>query len=138
MIDFVFSYKLAILFRILTLALIALGIVIQRKSHVNNDSKPEDERKNAMFRPLWHLGFWLYVIFSLIGDFIAISSLPILVIAPLMTIILFFNAIYSWWLLKEKMKRRGWIGTTIIAICSAALAILLNLPNSPKDTDGLT
>jgi hypothetical protein len=128
-------YGIAVLVRCLTLSLIALGIVLQRKSHLQNDQKPADRRKNALRRPLWHLGFWMYVLSSVVGDLVGISSLPLLVIAPLTTFVLFFNAIFSKWVLKEEMSLKGWIGTVIIAISSVVLAILLNLPADPKTAD---
>jgi len=131
--NIVLPYGVAIFIRCITLALIALGVVLQRKSHVINDKLPTSEQKNAFKRPLWHLGFWMYVIASLIGDVAGISSLPILVIAPLTTLVMFFNAAYSQCLLNEKMKTVGWIGTVIVALASAVLAILLNLPNTPRN-----
>lgn len=132
-----FSYGLAVVLRVITLAMAALGIVLQRKSHVNNDAKPPSEQKNALRRPLWHLGFWLYVISSIISDIVGISSLPLLVIALIGTLLLFFNAIYSHFILQENMSRLGWLGTVIVAIASTGLAVLLNLPNSPKTVDQL-
>lgn len=127
-----FSYGLAVILRVVTLAMAALGIVIQRKSHVLNDSKPPGEQKGALKRPLWHLGFWIYVVSSIISDIIGISSLPLLVIALVGTLILFFNAIYSHFILKENMTYWGWGATFLVALSSAGLAVLLNLPNTPK------
>jgi len=131
------SYAVAVVLRVTTLALAALGIVVQRKSHVINDAKPQVQQKSALRRPLWHLGFWLYVFSSIISDAVGISSLPLLVIALIGSLVLFFNAIYSHIILHEDMTRLGWVGTGIVAVSSTGLAILLNLPNSPKSVDEL-
>jgi hypothetical protein len=127
------SYGVAILIRCVSVALIALGVVLQRKSHIVNDNLPENKQKNALKRPLWQVGFWMYVISSVIGDLVGISSLPILVIAPLTTLVLFFNAAYSKYILKERMTYLGWLGTIIIAIASIAFAVLLNVPTHLRD-----
>lgn len=131
------SYGLAIVLRVLTLAMAALGIVIQRKSHLKNDSLPPPMRKNALTRPLWHLGFWLYMISSIISDLIGISSLPLLVISLVGTLLLFFNAIYSHFILNENMTIGGCVATALVALASTGLAILLNLPNAPRSTEEL-
>lgn len=131
------SYALAVVLRVLTLAMASFGIVLQRKSHTINDSKPLQDQKNALKRPLWHLGFWLYIFSSIISDIVGISSLPLLVIALIGTLLLFFNAIFSHFILQENMSWVGWFGTLIVAVSSAGLAVILNLPNSPKTVDEL-
>jgi magnesium transporter len=132
MISLKLSYASAVVLRIVTLAMAALGVVIQRKSHIKNDNKILSERKSALKRPLWHVGFWIYVLSSVVSDIIGISSLPLLVIALVGTLILFFNAIYSHYILDENMRKKGWFATFLVAVSSAGLAILLNLPNTPK------
>ena len=124
-------YGTAIAIKLATTSVSSLGIVIQRKSHVINDEKPIEERKNALKRPLWHLGFWLYIICAGAGTVSSISSLPILVIAPLSTFTLLFNAIYAHFLLNEKMTWIGIMGNVLIAAASAGMAIVLDLPQIP-------
>ena len=132
-----FSYGLAVSVRIVTLALAALGVVIQRKSHVKNDNKAAALQKSALRRPLWHLGFWIYIFSSVCSDIVGISSLPLLVIALLGTLLLFFNAIFSHFILHEKMTRFGWLGLILVAGASTALAILMHVPDIPKSVDEL-
>lgn len=127
-------YGTAIFIKLGTTALSSLGVVIQRKSHVINDSKSQEEQKNALKRPLWHAGFWMYLVFSAVGSAFSITSLPILVIAPFSTFTLLFNAIYSHFLLQENMTWIGFIGTVLIAASSVGIAIILNIPEAKKNT----
>jgi len=135
MFQFVLSYGLAIGLRLTSLSSAALGIVIQRKSHVRNDAKPTSLQRNAIKRPLWHAGFWLYIFSSIAGDVIGISSLPLLVVALSGTLLLLFNAVFSHLILRETMSKMGWFGTVVVACASAGLAMLLNIPTRPKNAD---
>lgn len=132
-----FPYGVSISAKLVTTALSSLGIIIQRKSHVKNDEKPLTQRKSSVKRPLWHLGFWLYLSTSAVGNVFSITSLPILVIAPLGTFSLLFNAVYAHFLLDENMTLIGFIGTVIVAGASAGIAILLHLPQHSKNSQQL-
>lgn len=131
------TYGVAVFIRILATALSSLGNVIQRRSHVQNDKLAQIEQKNSLKRPLWHAGFWLYLVTSGTGSFFGISSLPILVQAPLGACSLFFNAIYSHFLLHEDMTWIGSLGTLIIAGGAAVIAIILDQPDDKKTTQQL-
>ena len=130
------SYGVSIVIKVTTTLFGSLGLIIQRWSHIKNDRSPPDERKNALKRPLWHIGFWLNVLTSLIGGILSLS-LPILLLAPLGTSSLLFNAIFAHFILKEDMTIYGIIGTLLIAASCAGIAIILYLPEIPKTSKEL-
>jgi hypothetical protein len=130
-------YGYAVLIRIVTLALAALGIIIQRKSHLLNDAQVKHLQKNALKRPLWHVGFWLYVICSVVSDMVGISSLPLLVMALMGSLLLFFNAIFSHIVLHENMTMISWFATILVAVASSVISILMNLPDKVQTPDEL-
>lgn len=132
-----FSYAVAITVDIISICLSSLGVVIQRKSHIENDKLENSLQKHSLQRPLWWFGFLIYLIPAATGSFFGITSLPILVIAPIGTFTLFFNAIYSHFFLKEDMTLLGGIGTVVMAASAASIAILMDIPQETKNIDEL-
>lgn len=125
-------YGAAIAVRLLSSALASLGTVIQRKAYVKNDNLPPKFRKRSIKQPLWHLGFWTYILFSLAGDYFSVSVLPILVTAPLGALSLFYNALFAHFMLKENLTAWGLVGTVLIAGGSVGIVFLLDAPEKEK------
>jgi hypothetical protein len=44
------------------------GLTIQRKSHVEDEALPAEERQRAVRRPLWILGFGVYISSNVFGS----------------------------------------------------------------------
>mmetsp|Transcript_36073 Transcript_36073/g.144219 ORF Transcript_36073/g.144219 Transcript_36073/m.144219 type:complete len:261 (-) Transcript_36073:2161-2943(-) len=129
------GFAVGLVAAISTSVLSALGIALQRKSHVDEEEKPADERTAYVTRPLWLLGFGLYLACQTFGASIALGKdkqehasesctvsvlfseirlkkvrnnlkksvnvpnptgqLPTLILAPLGSIQLVFNAIFA-------------------------------------------
>mmetsp|Transcript_36057 Transcript_36057/g.144147 ORF Transcript_36057/g.144147 Transcript_36057/m.144147 type:complete len:221 (-) Transcript_36057:1983-2645(-) len=89
------GFAVGLVAAISTSVLSALGIALQRKSHVDEEEKPADERTAYVTRPLWLLGFGLYLACQTFGASIALGQLPTLILAPLGSIQLVFNAIFA-------------------------------------------
>jgi len=121
-----FPYGLSIAMRIIGYTGGSLGYILQRKSHLRNDSVPVSKRRDSIHRPLWWTGFLIYLGASLVGDVFSVSSLPIIVIAPLAAFSLLFNALFAHFLLHEKMNRYAVLSTIVIAISSTVIVILFN------------
>ncbi|CAG8667370.1 4330_t:CDS:1, partial [Paraglomus occultum] len=89
----------------------SLGLTIQRKSHVLNENLyPKEKRRSACRRPLWHLGFEMYIISNVIGSIFAIGTLPIVILAPLGASTLVFNAFFAKLLLGDVFSAQSVIG----------------------------
>jgi magnesium transporter len=89
----------------------SLGLTIQRKSHVINESVyPKEHRRSACRQPLWHLGFDTYVISNIIGSVFSIGYLPIVILAPLGAVTLIFNAFFAKILLGDVFTKQTIIG----------------------------
>ncbi|KAI6031823.1 hypothetical protein BKA83DRAFT_4205878 [Pisolithus microcarpus] len=59
------------------------GLAIQRRSHVLNSQLPTSDRKAEYRRPLWLLGFVVFITSNVLGSFVQIASLPVVILAPL-------------------------------------------------------
>ncbi|KAJ8905351.1 hypothetical protein NDN08_001858 [Rhodosorus marinus] len=89
------GFAIGLVAAISTSVLSALGIALQRKSHVDEEEKPADERTAYVTRPMWLLGFGLYLACQTFGASIALGQLPTLILAPLGSVQLVFNAIFA-------------------------------------------
>ncbi|KAI0001613.1 hypothetical protein BJV77DRAFT_968851 [Russula vinacea] len=61
----------------------SLGLTIQRKSHVLNQALPDDLQRVEHRRPLWLLGFLIFISSNILGSLFQIASLPVVILAPL-------------------------------------------------------
>ena len=105
------SLFLSITICITTSCIQSLGLTIQRKSHVlNGNLYPKEKRRSACRRPLWHLGFDLYIISNVIGSIFAIGTLPIVILAPLGASTLVFNAFFAKLLLGDVFSAQSAVG----------------------------
>ena len=106
----------------------ALGITLQRKSHVLNDHLDSEHRKSALRRPLWHLGFWIYIICASSGSVFSISNLPITILAPLNAFSLVFQLFFAWLILHDHIDRRAIDATLIIGFGAVLVTIFGYVP----------
>lgn len=87
----------------------AIGINLQRLDHVRNLQKPLHLQSNECVRPVWHLGFSLYVCSQLFG-----SSAALRMFIPKMILIHWFNLNLIYLLLHHKFYYG--IDSTIVAL----------------------
>lgn len=129
------GYVPAIILGIVLGLISTLGYILQRKSHLDNEKKPPDQRKHSFKRPLWHLGFWTYVIFATTASVVNLSNLPFFVILPLGSSTLIYNVMYSRWILKERVTRIVILGTFYIAAAAIAIGFCGYLPEPHRTTN---
>lgn len=124
-------------------AIQALGITLQRKSHVipynhvleddtvivlRRDSvatvTSEPARHTHHYkRSLWLTGFLLFIVANVFGSLVQLSTLPLIILSPLQSIGLIFNSIMSCLLLPgEVFTKRLFFGTGIIALGAFTIA----------------
>ncbi|KAF5375266.1 hypothetical protein D9758_000286 [Tetrapyrgos nigripes] len=109
------SIGLGIFFGLLASFVQSLGLTIQRKSHVLNQGLPEDQQRLEHKRPLWLLGFAIFISSNVIGSLVQIASLPVVILAPLGAVSLLWNAFFARILLGDVFSAWMILGTLFIA-----------------------
>ncbi|KAI8995645.1 hypothetical protein BD414DRAFT_435769 [Trametes punicea] len=115
----------------------SLGLTIQRKSHVLNQSLPEDQQKVEHRRPLWLLGFAVFISSNLIGSLVQIASLPVVILAPLGAVSLLWNAFFARILLGDVFSAWMVLGTLLIAGGAVLIAVFGIVPEPTHSLEDL-
>ncbi|KAL1411657.1 hypothetical protein Q8F55_002622 [Vanrija albida] len=113
----------------------SLGLTIQRKSHVDDAERPPELRKKAIRRPLWIVGFAVYISSNVFGSVFQIGALPIVVLAPLGGISLLWNSLLAHLLLGEGFTSAMMLGTVLIASGAVLIAIFGVVPDGTHSLD---
>ncbi|KAG8904690.1 hypothetical protein FRB99_001331 [Tulasnella sp. 403] len=111
----------------ITIGLIAsfvqsLGLTIQRKSHVLNQGAPEREQRVEHRRPLWLLGFGIFISSNILGSIFQIASLPVVILAPLGAVSLLWNALFARFILGDLFSKFMVLGTLLIVAGAVLIA----------------
>lgn len=115
----------------------SLGLTIQRKSHLENDSRPPERQRKAHRRPLWLVGFAIFISSNLFGTVFQIGALPIVILAPLGAVSLLWNALLSRILLGDLFSATTLVGTLLIAGGATLIAIFGVVPEQNHNLDEL-
>ncbi|KIJ27188.1 hypothetical protein M422DRAFT_785001 [Sphaerobolus stellatus SS14] len=115
----------------------SLGLTIQRKSHIINESKPDGEKRVEHRRPLWLLGFGIFFSSNLLGSFVQIASLPVVILAPLGAVSLLWNAFFSRLILGDVFSPYMIFGTLAIAGGAVLIAIFGIVPEPTHSLEDL-
>ncbi|KAG0708848.1 hypothetical protein DFH29DRAFT_889318 [Suillus ampliporus] len=127
------SIPLGIFIGLLASFVQSLGLAVQRRSHVINSHLPEQDQKVEHRRPLWLIGFAIFLTSNIFGSFIQIASLPVVILAPLGAVSLLWNALFAHLLLRPRML----LGTALIAGGAALIAIYGIVPETTRSLDEL-
>nr|VWO96734.1 Uncharacterized protein [Ganoderma boninense] len=115
----------------------SLGLTIQRKSHVLNQALPEQHQKVEHRRPLWLLGFAIFLSSNLFGSVFQIASLPVVILAPLGAVSLLWNAFFARLLLGDVFSPWMLLGTLLIAGGAVLIAIFGIVPEPTRSLEDL-
>ncbi|KAJ7630931.1 hypothetical protein FB45DRAFT_916960, partial [Roridomyces roridus] len=115
----------------------SLGLTIQRKSHVLNESLPEDQQRVEHRRPLWLLGFAIFITSNLVGSVVQIASLPVVILAPLGGISLLWNAFFARLILGDVFSPWMVVGTILIAGGAVLIGIFGIVPEQTRSLEDL-
>ncbi|KAF8321315.1 hypothetical protein DL93DRAFT_2093944 [Clavulina sp. PMI_390] len=115
----------------------SLGLTIQRKSHIMNQALPEDKRKADYRRPLWLLGFTVFLSSNLFGSLFQIASLPVVILAPLGAISLLWNAFFARVILGDTFSRYMFLGTLGVVVGAVLIAVYGVVPEPAHSLDDL-
>ncbi|CRL29204.1 Protein of unknown function DUF803 [Penicillium camemberti] len=116
------SVAVGVIVGLISTSLQAIGLTLQRKSHLLEDEKhPYDVRRPPYKRRRWQVGMGMFVISNIVGSTIQITTLPLPVLSTLQASGLVFNTIFATLILGEPFTRYSLAGT--ILVCIGALLI---------------
>ncbi|KAJ5919331.1 Magnesium transporter NIPA [Penicillium verhagenii] len=117
------SVAVGILVGLISTSLQAIGLTLQRKSHLLEDEKhPYDVRRPPYKRRRWQLGMGMFVISNIVGSTIQITTLPLPVLSTLQASGLVFNTIFATLILGEPFTRYSFAGTGLVCIGAILIA----------------
>ncbi|KAK7058964.1 hypothetical protein VNI00_001588 [Paramarasmius palmivorus] len=131
------SIPLGIVIGLLASFIQSLGLTIQRKSHVLNQQLPEHEQRLEHRRPLWLLGFAIFISSNILGSLVQIASLPVVILAPLGAVSLLWNAFFARILLGDVFSAWMVLGTLFIAGGAVLIAIFGIVPEPTRSLEDL-
>lgn len=99
------------------------GLTIQRKSHIQNDALPLDQQRTPARRPLWLIGFGIYITSNIFATIFQLDTLPIVILAPLGAVSLIFNALLARLILGDRFGKRTVAGTALVAVGATLIAV---------------
>ncbi|KAA1471486.1 hypothetical protein DENSPDRAFT_837497 [Dentipellis sp. KUC8613] len=115
----------------------SLGLTIQRKSHVLNQALPASQQRVEHRRPLWLLGFAIFITSNILGSLFQIASLPVVILAPLGAVSLLWNAFFARLLLGDVFSPWMIIGTLLIAGGAVLIGLFGIVPEPTHSLDDL-
>jgi magnesium transporter len=107
---------------VITSLIQSLGLTLQRKSHVNEESLPPHQRRRPFRRGLWRLGLAIFLAANILGSTVQITTLPLVILAPLQASGLIFNAIFASLILHEDFTRLSLLGTVLVSVGAGLIA----------------
>ncbi|KAJ6113255.1 hypothetical protein N7523_006572 [Penicillium sp. IBT 18751x] len=117
------SVAIGILVGLISTSLQAIGLTLQRKSHLLEDEKhPYDVRRPPYKRRRWQLGMGMFVISNIVGSTIQITTLPLPVLSTLQASGLVFNTIFATLILGEPFTRYSFAGTFLVCVGAILIA----------------
>lgn len=99
------------------------GLTIQRKSHVQEDLLPVPSRRRPIRRPLWLIGFFIYITSNIFSTIFQLDALPIVILAPLGAVSLIFNALLAKVILGDVFGSTAIMGTGLVTAGAILIAV---------------
>ncbi|KAK6437936.1 hypothetical protein LTR95_005872 [Oleoguttula sp. CCFEE 5521] len=123
------TVALGIVVGLLSTAIQSIGLTLQRKSHMLEDSNPHVPSRRAPFRRRrWQIGMFLFLIANIVGSTIQITTLPLPLLSTLQASGLVFNSIMASLILKEQWTWRTVVGTVLVAGGAVLISLFSALP----------
>ncbi|KAK2787832.1 hypothetical protein FQN51_003072 [Onygenales sp. PD_10] len=117
------SIAIGVLVGLISTSLQAIGLTLQRKSHMLEDEKdPYDLRRPPYKRRRWQVGMFMFVVSNIVGSTIQITTLPLPVLSTLQASGLVFNTIFAALILGEPFTRHSIFGTVLVCIGAVLIA----------------
>jgi magnesium transporter len=100
----------------------SLGLTLQRKSHVKEEARPLHQRRLPFRRGLWQIGFIIFLFSNIVGSSVQITTLPLVILAPIQASGLIFNAILASLILNEEFTLLSLMGTVLVSVGAGLIA----------------
>ena len=110
----------------------SLGLTIQRRSHLLNERAQPDKRRSEWRRPMWVLGFLVFLTANVAGTIFQIGTLPVVILAPLGAVSLLYNALLARVLLDDLLSRHMVYGTSLIVLGAVLIGYFGTVPEQPR------
>jgi magnesium transporter len=107
---------------IITSFIQSLGLTLQRLSHVKEEVQPLHLRRRPHRRGLWRIGLVIFLLSNIFGSSVQITTLPLVILAPIQASGLIFNAILAGLLLHEGFTRTSLVGTILVSLGAGFIA----------------
>ncbi|KAF4215145.1 hypothetical protein CNMCM8980_008742 [Aspergillus fumigatiaffinis] len=131
------SVAVGVIVGLISTSLQAIGLTLQRKSHILEDEKhPYDLRRPPYKRRRWQLGMLMFVVSNIVGSTIQITTLPLPVLSTLQASGLVFNTIFATLVLGEAFTRYSFIGTILVCIGAVLIAVFGAIATQFRTLDG--
>ncbi|KAK5111756.1 hypothetical protein LTR62_004676 [Meristemomyces frigidus] len=136
------ALALGIIVGLLSTCIQSLGLTLQRKSHILEDTKHHSNSSASPPRPAykrrrWQLGMLLFLVANVVGSSIQITTLPLPLLSTLQASGLVFNSILASLLLKEAFTWRTGYGTVLVAGGAGIISAFSALPERSHTLDQL-
>lgn len=129
---------LGIIVGLLSTCVQSVGLTLQRKSHMLEDSKEDCETRRAPYRRRrWQVGMSLFLLANIVGSTIQITTLPLPLLSTLQASGLVFNSIMASLILKEAWTWRTLAGTALVAGGAVLISLFSALPEPSHNLDQL-
>ena len=116
----------------------SIGLTLQRKSHMLEDSKEDYETRRAPYRRRrWQIGMSLFLLANIVGSTIQITTLPLPLLTTLQASGLVFNSIMASLILKEAWTWRTLAGTALVAGGAVLISLFSALPEPSHNLEQL-
>ncbi|EED19373.1 DUF803 domain protein [Talaromyces stipitatus ATCC 10500] len=117
------SIAIGVIVGVISTSLQAIGLTLQRKSHLLEDEKaPYELRRPPYKRRRWQLGMLMFVVANIVGSTIQLTTLPLPVLSTLQASGLVFNTISATLILGETFTKYSFIGTVLVCIGAVLIA----------------
>lgn len=113
------------------------GLTIQRKSHVQESQLPDHLRRRPIRRPLWLIGFIIYITSNIFSTIFQLDALPIVILAPLGAVSLIYNALLARLILGDTFGKQAILGTALVAGGAVLIAVFGVVPEEEHSLDDL-
>ena len=136
------SVALGVVVGVLSTCIQSVGLTLQRKSHLLEEEKEEQnpeyyERRPAYRRRRWQVGMSMFLIANLVGSTIQITTLPLPVLSTLQASGLVFNTACATVILHEPFTKYSIFGTLLVAAGAVLIAIYGSLTEPSHNLDQL-
>ncbi|KAK6355389.1 hypothetical protein TWF696_004495 [Orbilia brochopaga] len=126
---------LGIFVGIISTSVQSLGLTLQRKSHLLEEQRPSP--RPPYRRRRWQIGMGLFITSNLLGSSVQIGTLPLVILSPLQASGLVFNSICASALLGEPFTLLSFVGTVLVCIGAALIAVFGALREPVHNLDEL-